>query len=260
MRCTTRKPGIATLELVMCMPVLLVMMVGIVWLGFSVVGQSQVAIEARNAAWKKRFDDNSQPLNFIAEDYYVTEDATTEISVSPLLDDVAPPESSHDVANGTWDHDNVDLNRAPSWQLYLTAALNAQTAGLQVVYTDLRNTVTEMQNLGRQLVVQQIQNLIKEFLDDPLAQFKGGADNAKDESERRAEREKRKITQEIESTRAEIDQVEDRIDELTKQKRDAEDDEIKESLESRIRMNRNKRKRLQAQLARLRADRRAMND
>lgn len=260
MQRATRKPGIATLELVMCMPVLLVLMVGIVWLGFSVVGQSEVAIKARHAAWKKRFDDNGKPLNFIAEDYYVTEDATTEISVSPLFDDVAPPESSHDIAVGTWDHDNVDLNRAPSWQLYLTAALNAKSAGLQVAYTDARNKITQMQNLARQLVGQQIQNLIKEFLDDPLAQFNSDANNAKDASERRADREKRKIEQEIEATRSEIEQVEERIDWLTKEKRDTDDEKAKESLESRIQMNRNKRKRLTAQLARLRADRRGMDD
>src|SRR6476620_9827420 len=62
--CTARR-AMATLEFVMALPVLLLLMVGITWLGFSVISRSEALIEARDKAWKKRFDNPKQkPLIF----------------------------------------------------------------------------------------------------------------------------------------------------------------------------------------------------
>src|SRR5215210_3487076 len=85
--------GIATLEFVMALPVLLLLMVAITWLGFSVIGQTDVLITSRNKAWKRRFEDASKkPLVFSATPFYdedadyVTERSAKQVHVSPVFD------------------------------------------------------------------------------------------------------------------------------------------------------------------------------
>lgn len=247
------KRGIATLELVMCMPVLLVLMIGIVWLGYSVIGQSAVTVDARYKAWDKRFDEGeSEALRFLDDDF-ATEESTEEINISPLFDDVSPPESSHDVAIGPWDHNKVDLNRFPNWELYLTAAANAKTGGLQNAYSDARNDLTQLQNIAGQLVIEEIENIIRDMLRNPLDNFLPGAGSEKDKQEAEAEAKKAQLKQSIADTEREIEQTEDHIDELKQQEGDAEGDE-KESIESRIKIAKNKLKRLKAKRKRLKSD------
>ena len=49
----------------MALPFLLLLMVGITWLAYSVIGQSQVLIKAREKTWQQRFDDKAKsPLIF----------------------------------------------------------------------------------------------------------------------------------------------------------------------------------------------------
>lgn len=251
----SRKTGIATLELVMCMPVLLLLMVGIVWLGFSVVGQSQVAVEARHKAWQRRFDEGSAAaLNFVGNSDFATEEATTAVNVSPLLDDVSPPQSSHDVAMGTWDHNQVDLNAFPNWELYLVAVANAKTAGVQTAYVDGRNLLNQIQTMAGQLVLEQIKNLIKQMLESPLGMFKGDAQAGKQQQEDEANEKKQAIRATISNIEDELETVEKRIEELQELLEEAEDEDEKESLESRLKVSKNKLKRLEAELKRLKAD------
>src|SRR5205085_1404108 len=59
-RASTARAGIATLEFAMALPFLLLLMVGITWLGFSVVTRTEVLVEARTKVWKQRFDNPKQ--------------------------------------------------------------------------------------------------------------------------------------------------------------------------------------------------------
>lgn len=256
----TPQQGIATLELVMCMPILLLLMVGIVWLGFSVVGQSEVTVEARHKAWQQRFETgSSKALNFLDDDY-VNEEASTEVRVSPLLDDVSGPESSHDVAQGTWDHRKLDLNQAPSWELYLTAALNAKTGGAQVAYEDARSMLRNLQQNAAKQVAEEMMNVIREALENPLGNLKLGANDAQRDNEDKADRQKRQIEKEIETAKAEINKAEKHVSDLKKEKSKSTDDADRKSLTARIKIGGNKVKRLKSRLARLKSARRAMDD
>ena len=241
--------GVATLELVLCMPIILALTVAIVWLGFSVVGQSQVAVEARHKAWKQRFDGESGKALYFLRDDFVTEDATKEVTVSPLVDGVSPPESSHDIAVGVWDYQNLEMNSAPNWGHYVTAAANAKTGGLQVAYTDARNQLAELQNIAADALLEQLQNTIREFLDNPLADLENLGGGQREEANEKAEREKGRLDREIRSKGAEIDRVKDKIKELK--------DENAEK--ARIKVHRNKQKRLEAELKMLRDDRESLD-
>ncbi len=251
--------AVATLELVMCMPIILVLMVGIVWLGYSVIGQSDVTVQARHNAWKERFDGSGgKPLFFLADDFK-TKEATTEVKVSPLFDDLSPPQSSHDVAAGTWDHQAVDMNRAPSWEHYLTAAINAKTGGMQVAYSGADNLLNELQNFGADAVRDQIEKIFSDFLDNPFSDFNGGTSSGKNDNDQAAQAEKSRLTQQIREVQTAIDETEERIDEIEKERDEVEDEDQKKIIEAQLEVAQNKLQRLKSELKWLKQDIKAID-
>lgn len=144
--------GMATLEFVMALPILLLLMVGIVWLGFYVIGQTEVLVESRNKAWKKRFENEKQvPLMFptgigdaqnpeyAGDADYVTEEATTTIDVSPIFSMVPGPKASNTILSGSWDHSAMPLKAPPDWDLIKYALVNSVTGKLQSAAAILSN-------------------------------------------------------------------------------------------------------------------------
>ncbi len=245
--------GIATLELVMCMPVLLLLMIGIVWLGLSVIGQASVIVEARHKAWEKRFDEGTQkPLRFLSDDF-AEENATTNVNMGPLFNDVSSPKSSHDVAIDTWDHGSLEMNNVPNWELYVTAAVNAKTGGLQVQYEDARGKLRSLQQIASRQIVEEMANVIREALEDPLGVFKGQAGDSERSANDESEREKRKLKRRIDQLEDEIEKTEEHVRDMKDELKDAEGD-AKKSLESRIEVGENKVKRLKKSLERLESD------
>ncbi len=251
--------GVATLELVMCMPIILALMVGIVWLGYSVIGQSEVTIEARHKAWKERFDGSGgKPLFFLADDFK-TEEATTEVKISPMFDDVSPPESSHDIAAGTWDHQAVDMNRAPNWEHYLTAAVNAKTGGMQVAYSGADNFLNELKNIGADAIRDQVEKIFSDFLDNPFSGFTGEANSGKDENDQKTREERARLTEKIAAVRTEIDEVNEHVKEIEKELDEAEDKDEKAIIEVKLEVTKNKLKRLKSELKWLEQDLKAID-
>jgi hypothetical protein len=158
-----RYRGMAPLEFVMALPILLLLMVGIVWLGFFVIGQTEVIIEARNKAWKKRFVNEKQvPLMFPTAlgdienpEYpgdadYVTETATTKVDVSPIFAMVPGPKSSHTILAGSWDHSAMPFKAPPDWSLVKYALVNSLTGKLQSAASIIQNLDTVLEDIVKQ--------------------------------------------------------------------------------------------------------------
>lgn len=140
-----RFAGTATLELVFCMPILLAIIVGIVWLGSSVIAQTEVTVQARHKAWNKRDNPQGTALLFLKDDIE-SDDAEKTVQVSPIFDDVDPAEASHDLMVGAWDFKKLPLDKAPNWKQYAIAAANAKTGSLQTNYTDVQNKFANFKN------------------------------------------------------------------------------------------------------------------
>ena len=125
-----QRSGIAPLEFVMALPVLLLLMVGITWLGFSVIGQTEVLVKARNNTWKRRFDDASKrPLYFpiLLSLYdrkadFVSERARQRVDVSPMFSRLPGPEAGHTILAGSWDHKAMSFKEPPDLRLMAVAA------------------------------------------------------------------------------------------------------------------------------------------
>jgi hypothetical protein len=157
--------GIATLEFAMALPVLLLLMVAITWLGFSVIGQAEVLVQARNNAWKRRFEDVAQkPLMFPSglgdiknpfypgDKDYVTETASKKVSVSNIFNRIPGPEASAMVLAGSWDHAAMPFNKTLDWDLMGIAALSATGGKAQTWLTQLNNIEEQMKDLGSQIL------------------------------------------------------------------------------------------------------------
>lgn len=164
--------GSATLEFVLSMPILLAIIVGIVWLGTSVIAQTEVTIKARHDSWVKRDEPTGKALLFLKDDV-VSEKAEKKVDVSPLFDDVESPESSHQVMVSAWDHEKLPLEKAPNWKQYALAAINAKSGSLQNRYVDGTNQFNQFKseagNIWQSLAV----GLIRE-----LTGLGGAADSA----------------------------------------------------------------------------------
>jgi len=127
---TATRHGMAPLEFVMALPVLFLLMVAITWLGFSVIGQTEVLVEARNKAWKRRFEDASKkPLYFPIliglydeKSDYVTETASQRVDVSPIFNGVPGPRAGHTILAGSWDHIAMGFAEPPDLKLMAVAA------------------------------------------------------------------------------------------------------------------------------------------
>jgi hypothetical protein len=119
----------ATLEFAMALPVLLLLMVAITWLGFSVIGQTEVIIEAHNKTWTRRFENASdKPLYFPILPLYerdsdfVSEKASKTVDVSPIFKKVPGPQASDTILAGSWDHNAMPFKEPPHLKLMAVAA------------------------------------------------------------------------------------------------------------------------------------------
>ncbi len=150
------RAGIATLEFVMALPVLLLLMVAITWLGFSVIGQTEVLVQARNSTWKQRFKDASgKPLYFPVltgfydqKSDYVTEKASKKVEVSPIFNALPGPEGSHTILAGSWDFEALKLDKPPDFKLMAVAAAVGMGGNVLDWLTQIDNPLGAVKKLG----------------------------------------------------------------------------------------------------------------
>lgn len=220
-----QRNAIATLELVLSLPIILTLVVALVWLGFSVIGQAEVTVEARHAAWQRRFEPWTQtPLAF-SEHQEVSEDATMSVDVSPLFDDFTDPESSHTVEQANFDHRSVDVEPLPNWQLYVDVASAAKREGILSQYEDAKAKFENLEAFGSNALSQTLQEIAAGLV-NPGDLFGGEANAREDrlELDRDLEEEKRKGR--IRNLDAEIRRTESAIEELEASEEPEDEDRL----------------------------------
>jgi hypothetical protein len=207
------RAAVATLELVMSLPILLVMTVCLVWLGYSLIGQARVNVEARHLAWQQRF----QPATDTAFDFTAgdqeTQSATESISVTPLLSSESGPESEQSIERGTWDHRAVELRSVPNWQVHADVSMAAENAGIQGLVADLTGQFQGLEQIGSSA----LQNALAEFAADllnPSDRFDLDSRNSQQRTDLDSELEKSRLRAEINELENAVDQVQRELDEL----------------------------------------------
>lgn len=212
--CRTR--GIATLEFVMALPVLLLLMVAITWLGYSVIGQADVLVAARNNTWKQRFDDKAKrPLMFPSgisaaknpfystEADYVSVRASKKVDVSPMFSRLPGPEAGHTILAGSWDHRAMPFDKPPEWKLLATAAASGKGGSLQTWTTMLNDPLGRLKDIGSNILAENAKRMTEIDNNNSASGSNSGsggsskADDAKQQNERDREAEKRKYQERL---------------------------------------------------------------
>lgn len=221
--------GTATIELVLSMPILLAIIVGIVWLGSSVIAQTHVTVEARHKTWSQRDQTNENALVFLQDDI-VSQQVAQTVNVSAFFDDASPAESKHDVMAGAWDYETLKLNEAPNWQLYARAALNAKTASIQNNYVDASNKLTQFKNAAGNIWRSLATNLIRELtsLGDSVGSF---LKLGQDAEEAKKSQQRQQINRDLATKKRELASAENELRNLDDDATDALKDVLKNRVE-----------------------------
>ena len=207
------RTAVATLELVLALPVLLIMLVALVWFGYSIIGQAEVSVQARQAAWQQRFEPWEQkPFDFNATQQ-TTQSASTIINVSPLLASESGPNATESLTSGPWDHRSIDYRPLVNWRLFVDMSLAAKTTDLQRGYDDAQPAFQALENIGDGALSNALAQFASE-LTAPLEQFKSFSDDMQRRVKLEAELAKSKLQSAIRDWEQKISQVERELSEL----------------------------------------------
>ncbi len=209
----TSRVAVATLELVLSLPVCLALVVGLVWLGYSVIGQAEVTVEARHKAWHKRFGQwSGTPFDFVADELTRGE-ASSTVEVTPILRDASGPSSRHSIETGPWDYRNVAFKSLPNWQLAADMMLASKTVGLIAEFEDIRDAMQRLRAESSAALTEALHEAATELL-GPVAPLEGESAMAKQrvELDQQLERSKtqgviRDLRQEVKALRRELDEI-----------------------------------------------------
>jgi hypothetical protein len=160
------RQGAATIEFVFALPILLLLMVCLTWLGFSMLNQAEVNVAARHQAWQHRYENsNVDPFVFTTHPgYQQNEDfakgeSEKPVNVSRLFDSVSSPKATSSVLAGSWDYRDLQLDEIPNWRLYGKAIVNAKTGDLQKLSGGMDNFRQLVSSIGANLLKNQLNQL-----------------------------------------------------------------------------------------------------
>lgn len=160
------RKGAATIEFVFALPILLLLMVCLTWLGVSMLYQAEVNVDARHQAWQQRYENPSaDPFIFTTHPGYRQDEdfakgeAEKQVDVSRLFDAAPDPKATANVLAGSWDYRDLQLDELPNWRLYGTAVVNAKTGDLQQMLGGMNNFRNLVSDIGANVLKNQLSQL-----------------------------------------------------------------------------------------------------
>lgn len=214
-----RRQATASLELTMCMPLLVAMLLLILWQGITMVGFSEVTVEARENAWKQRFDHPpGTPLVFLqgdilenarlAESDLVTGDSSRTYKIARVVDWLPSPKSKMTLAAGSWDYRQLPLDELPNWKTHGLMAVSARLGGFQNLISQAGNILNDLTSAAD--VVSGWQNETLDSLDQGVSDMQNGTN-------REAEKRKEELRQALKETNDRIAELERQLDDIDRQ-------------------------------------------
>lgn len=123
----------ASIEFVLVLPLLLTLVATIFWVASACLARASASVSARASAWGARFEDRSaKPFDFeVSGELRRTVTRREFYRPRFLASSASGARGSHMVLAGTWDHNEVPLNRPPNWDLAeeMISRLPAQMSG-----------------------------------------------------------------------------------------------------------------------------------
>lgn len=134
------RQGIASLEVVMALPIIMLLWMFIFWVGLFFLNYTEVTIGARREAWIKR----DQPRQSADAFDFGKIDAVSETQRRPTkfgpFGQVAV-EHTHEALVGSWDYRTIPLDRQMHWELY-TRLGGRMLEGKLTQFRDLRRLMS----------------------------------------------------------------------------------------------------------------------
>jgi len=111
--------GIAPLEVLLVLPVLILLWLVIFQIGFCYIRQAEVTVTARSSAWRQRAKEKGEPFTFENQGSQgrIEKTSTGSVKISGISAAFPDARSRHTVMAGTWSHPDIDLNEQPNFQL-----------------------------------------------------------------------------------------------------------------------------------------------
>ncbi len=180
--------GIAQLEFVMVLAVLVPLFLALLWSGMFGVALSNVTVSARHEVWRQRQEVRPRPFEFEdSSSGTISRSSSESIRLGTLFDGWATPKSTSSVLAGSWDHRVIKLNaKSPNRQLAIDVAKRTPEAKFDEITANLSslNKLANLDNLiGKVLSSAVIKSLI------------GGFNGLKSEGMTRLEESKRRATE-----------------------------------------------------------------
>lgn len=113
------RAGLAAIEFVMSLFVLLLLVVALLWSGAVVRNAADAMVMARHDAWRQRREARPRSFDYADVDGgRVTGAAQRPVRISSMLDGRVLPRAETAVHGGSWDHRAERLERSPNRRLY----------------------------------------------------------------------------------------------------------------------------------------------
>ena len=123
--------GVASLELVLALPVLVLVFLCILWVGGISFRQAQVTVAARDAAWRQRGETSgAAPFRFGEAGRLASAERSAQFVVSPVFRSFPSARSRHTVLVNAWDYRQIDLNSPPHWSQYIDRGRDVGEEGI----------------------------------------------------------------------------------------------------------------------------------
>lgn len=183
------RSGVASLEVVLVLPILLLLFIVLLWMGMASSQQADVSVVARYKAWDQRNAQKANPFDFKdAEQGEVAGSAKSPVKLSPIMDDWASPQSKHVLLAGAWQSPHVDLNESPNWNRYNELAGKGASQKLNEVDNLLKEFSAKIGEAISTQVQSQVDalNPFKELLDDRGEEANGQIEQKKSEENQKA--------------------------------------------------------------------------
>jgi hypothetical protein len=240
-----KKLGIAQLEFVLVLVVLIPLFLALLWSGMFGVALSGVTISARHEAWRQRQEVRARPFEFDdSSSGKISKSSSETIKLSTLFDSWAVPKSTSTVFGGSWDHRVIKLNdKSPNRQLAFDVAKRVPEAKIDNINATL-SSLKEFINLDN-LMDQVLSSVGIQSLMSDFAGLKSKGMEQIEESKRKASeaKENAKVEQKkkVEAKQSELDDLKlrqqllpQKIREARAKRLDAKTDKDKKDLQSTI--------------------------
>ena len=217
--------GLAAVEFVMVLPLVLFLLLGLLWAGGVAWRSGDVAVKARQEAWRRKAAAVHGPFDFADQSGgHVTATKESPVVVAAAVDGPFVPRSTHHDRGGGWHHPAVDMDRTPNWKLQ-ALALRGTAANVVNEIAAVLSSASALPGLLPGAIKDAIASQIAaEF--PMLGSLLGALQQAKNDADAEKERvkaaETARLGQELAAAQKQLTEAKERLTRLEADIRDAE--------------------------------------